>query len=99
MQIRLYNYSVLARDLTWEQVQEAISLARAGEAGKHFRFYEHLDDQATHPVKRWQLLSMPNIYWETTFEGKDKTGWFISIPGYHSQAKHPAYSDRDRARV
>jgi hypothetical protein len=43
-----------------------------------------LDDTASHALKRWQLLSMPNIYWETTFEGKDETGWFITIPDYHS---------------
>lgn len=83
MVIRLFSYSVVARGLTYEQVQKAIALANASEAGQHFHFHEHLDDQANDAVKRWALHAMPKIYYES-FNGKDTTGWYITIPDYDS---------------
>lgn len=79
MVIRLFSYSVVARGLSWEQVLQAKELANKSEAGKQFQFAESLDEQSTHPIKRWALHAMPNIYFETTFEGKDAAGWFIKI--------------------
>jgi len=78
MFIRLYRYAVIASDLTYEQVEEAVAKANASEAGKQFHFYRHtLDSQE--PIHRWSLLAMPRIYQDRMRGGADDSGWWIEI--------------------
>lgn len=83
MFIRLYRYAVIASDLTYEQVEEAVAKANASEAGEQFLFYRHtLDSQE--PIRRWSLLAMPRIYQDRMRDGADDSGWWIEITDYQS---------------
>jgi hypothetical protein len=60
MTIRLYSYAIIERGLTWNQVNEAIRLANASVAGKHFRYYFHKFDEDQGKSNGFSLLAMPN---------------------------------------
>jgi hypothetical protein len=78
MQIRLYNYAVIASNLTYEQVEEAVAKANASEAGQHFQFYRHTLG-SKESIRRWSLLAMPRIYQDRMRDGADDSGWWIEI--------------------
>lgn len=78
VQIRLYHHVVIASNLSYEQVEEAVAKANASEAGQQFHFYRHTLD-SKEPIRRWSLLAMPRIYQDRMRDGVDDSGWWIEI--------------------
>lgn len=78
MKISLLKYSVLASNLTWQQVNEAIDKAGASPAAEHFLFYSHPTSGANPAsAKRFDLLAMPKLAYAAS--NKNASGFFIEV--------------------
>ena len=71
MEIRLCTFSVLEKRLTWQQVQQAIKLAKESPANEHFMFYYRESSDRGGSVAGYDLLAMP----------RDAYSKFLANPG------------------
>ena len=59
MEIGLCTYSIVQSELTWRQLQDALTKAEKSEANRHFMFYYREMPNRNGAVAGCDLLAMP----------------------------------------